>query len=62
MKNSKTTCYSFQLRDQIIAKGHGFLYFAKNISKNIGKNLSSKCRQKTLDLAKQSASDALKTA
>ena len=62
MKNSKTTCYAFQPRDQIIAKGHGCFHFAKNMSKNIGKNLSSKYRQKILDLAKQSASDALKTA
>ena len=33
----------------------------KNIGKNISKNLSSKCRQKILDRAKQSATDALKT-
>ena len=39
--------------------------FAKNmgksIGKNISKNLSSKCSQKTLDHAKQSATDPLKT-
>ena len=33
-----------------------------NICKNINKNLSSKCSQKLLDHAKQSATDALKTA
>ena len=40
--------------------------FAKNIDKNIGKNisknLSSKYSQKRLDHAKQSATDAIKTA
>ena len=40
--------------------------FAKNrvkiIGKNISKNLSSKCSQKRLDHAKQSATDTLKTA
>ena len=40
--------------------------FAKNMSKNIGKNisksLSSKYSQKRLDHAKQSVTDALKTA
>ena len=34
----------------------------KNIGKNISKNLSSKYSQKLLDHAKQSATDALKTA
>ena len=33
----------------------------KKIGKNIKKNLSSKCSQKFLDHAKQSATDALKT-
>ena len=40
-------------RDQIFIKDYGFLSFAKNISKKIGrsisKNLSSKCSQKMLD-------------
>ena len=43
-------------------KGCGFLAFAKNIVKNISKNLSSKYSQKLIDHAKQSATDALKTA
>ena len=29
--------YSVQSRDQIFAKGYGFLAFAKSIGKNIGK-------------------------
>ena len=35
--------------------------WAKISVKNISKNLSSKCRQKSLDYAKQSGTDALKT-
>ena len=31
------TRYSVQPRDQIFIKKHGFLSFAKNLSKNIGK-------------------------
>ena len=49
-----------------ICKSYGFLSFAKNISKNIGKtickNLSGKYNQKLLDHARQSATDAFKTA
>ena len=59
------TCYSVQPRDQIFLKGYGFLSYAKNMDRNIGKNisksLSSKCTQKILDHAKQSATDVLKT-
>ena len=55
--------YSVRPRDQIFVKGYGFLSFARNIGKNIGeyisKSLSSK---KLLNHAKQSATDALKTA
>ena len=36
------TRYSVQPRGQIFVKGYGFLSFAKNIDKNISKNLSSK--------------------
>ena len=39
-------------------KGYGFLYFAKNM----GKSLSNKYRQKLLDNAKKSTTDAIKTA
>ena len=29
------TSYSVQPRDRIIVKGYGFLYFAKNMGKNV---------------------------
>ena len=32
--------YSVQLTDQIFVKGYGFLSFAKNIGKIIGKDIS----------------------
>ena len=45
--------YSVQSSDQIFVKGHGFLSFAKNMDKHIGKNIrknsSGKCSQKRLD-------------
>ena len=50
--------YSVEPRDRTYVKGHGFLYFAKNI----GKNLSNKYSQKIIDTAKKSATDAIKTA
>ena len=57
--------YSVQLGEQIFVKGYGFLSFVKSIGKNIGKNISKnlngKYRQKPIDHAKQSATDALKT-
>ena len=61
------TGYSVLPRDQIFVKGYGFLSFAGNMDRNIGKNiikmfLSSKYSQKLIDHAKQSATDALKTA
>ena len=59
-------CYSVQPRDWIFVKGYGFLSFAKNMGKNIGKNinknLSHKYSKKRIDHAKQSTTDALKTA
>ena len=58
--------YSVQPRDQIFVKGYGFLSLAKNMGENIGKiitkNLSGKYSQKLLDHAKQSATDAFKSA
>ena len=49
------TCYSVQPEDQKFVKGYGFLPFAKNmgkdIVKNISKNLSGKYRQKLHDHA-----------
>ena len=50
--------YSIEPRDRIYVKGFGFLSFAINI----GKNLSNKYRQKLLDSAKKSTTDAIKTA
>ena len=52
------TRYSIQQRYEIFVKGYGFLSSVKNI----GKNLSSKYSQEILDHAKQSATDAFKTA
>ena len=51
-------CYSIEPRDRRYVKGYGFLYFAKNI----GKNISSKYIQEIVDSAKKSATDAIKTA
>ena len=60
--------YSIQPKNGIFVKGYGFLSFAKNMSKNIGKSFSSKyspgmlaMRQELLDHAKKSKTDALKT-
>ena len=35
-----TPRYSVQLRDGIFVKGYGFLSFAKNMGKNIDKNIT----------------------
>ena len=51
--------YSIEPKD---VKGYGFLSFAKNMCKNIGKNLSGKYSQNLLDSAKKSTTDAVKTA
>ena len=55
-----------QPRYLIFVKCCGCVLFPKNMGKNIGenirKNVSSKYSQKLLDHAKQSATDALKTA
>ena len=57
--------YSFQPTDRIFVKGYGFLSLAKNMGKDVGKNiskiLSGKYCQKLLDHAKKSATDALKS-
>ena len=57
--------YSVQPSDRIFVKSYGFLSFAKNMGENIGKNISKnligKYGQKSLDHAKQSATDAIKT-
>ena len=45
--------YSVQHRDRVFAEGYGFLSFAKNmcksIGKNISKNLGGKYSQELLD-------------
>ena len=46
------------MNQEIYVKGYGFLSFAGNMSKN----LSNKYRQKLLDCAKRSTTDAIKTA
>ena len=57
--------YSVQLKDQKFVKRYGCFPFAKNMSKNIGKNISinlcGKYNQKLLYNAKQSATDVFKT-
>ena len=53
------TCYLVQPRDRIFVKGYGFLPFARNIRKNIGKNVSGKYSQRLLDHAKQAVTGAL---
>ena len=57
--------YSFQSGDDIFIKGYGFLYFAKNMVKNVGSNvskiLSDTHSQKPFEHARESATDALKT-
>ena len=50
--------YSIEPRERIYVKGHGFLVFAKNMSKNG----SNKYGQKLLNSAKKSTTDAIKTA
>ena len=49
--------YSIEPRDRKYVKGYRFLYFAKNM----GKNVSNKYGQKLLDSAKKSTADAIKT-
>ena len=34
------TCYTVKTRDRIFVQGYGFLSFAKNMIKNIDKNIS----------------------
>ena len=58
------TRYSVQPGNKIFVKGYGFLSFAKNMVKNVSKNiitnLSGKYNQELLDDAKQSATEHLK--
>ena len=55
------TRYSVQPRDRIFVKGCRFLFFARNMGKNISKNLSGKYCQKRLHHTNQSTTDAIKT-
>ena len=50
--------YSIEQRYQIYGKEYRFLSFAENI----GKNSSNKYSQRTIDTAKKSTADAIKTA
>ena len=56
------TCYSVQPRNWIFVKGYGFLSFAGNMGKNIGKTLTSKYSRKFPGHAKQSATNVIETA
>ena len=49
--------YSIEPRDRKYVNRNGFLFFAKNI----GKNLSNKYGQKRLDSTKKSTTDPIKT-
>ena len=48
----------YSIEPRMYVKGYGFLYFAKNM----GKNLSNKYGPKLLDSAKKTTTDAIKTA
>ena len=50
--------YSIEPRDRIYVKGYGFVSFAKNM----GKSLRYKYGHKSIDSAKKSTTDAIKTA
>ena len=41
-----TTRFSVQPRDQIFVKGYGFVSFAKNMGRNIGKSISNNLSSK----------------
>ena len=57
--------YSIKPKERRYVKGYGFLSFARNIGAHatkVAKNMSNKYRQKLVDTAKKSATDAIKTA
>ena len=54
------TRYSNEARDEIFVKGYRFLSFTKNISENIGKNVSDKYSKIPLGHAKTFARVAFK--
>ena len=60
LKIYKITHYSTEPGDRIFVERDGFLFFAKNIGKNLSRNINGKHSQKLLDHAKQSATNELK--
>ena len=66
VKHKKWSTIQFNLKIDSLVKRYGFLSSAKNIGKcigkNISKNLSCKHSQKIFDHAKESTTDAIKTA
>ena len=57
--------YPIEPRDRISVKVFGFLSFAKNMGRHankVAKCLSNKYSQKSIDSAKKSTTDAIKTA
>ena len=48
--------YSIETKDRRYVKGYGFLFFTKNV----GKNISNKYSQKFVDNVKKSSIDAIK--
>ena len=57
--------YSIEPRERKHRKGYGFLSFARNIGTHptkVAKSMSNKYGQKLVDAAKNSATDAIKTA
>ena len=55
-----TRC-SIELGDWIFMKGYGYLFFAKNISLLLIKNLSGNYSQRSFDHGNESARDVIKT-
>ena len=57
--------YSIEPKDRTYVKGYGFLSFTKNIgtyATKVAKNSNNKYSQKLVDSAKNSTTDAIKTA
>ena len=53
--------YSVEPRGGILVKDYGFLFFVKNIGKNMSKSLNGESSQKLVNHARQSSTDVLKT-
>ena len=52
--------YSIEPRDWIFVKGYELLSFAKNIDKDLGKNISEKLSGNVLIMLKKSATNVIK--